>query len=210
MDIHAPHEPVHSWRDFFIHLTIVTIGLFIALSLEAFVEYIHHRHIVAEARENIHQEVEDNHKAMQQDLGYIATALQAQHANIETIHRFEDPHASTDHYHLDYAISFNQPDDAAWNSARDTGALTFMPYKQVQEYSGLYATQALVNGHMIEIIHREELALAPVYMYSKLKDMSADAKRTMLQNSAELLVEIDSLQQIIQELDQQYVDELKK
>ena len=34
MDIHAPDKPVHSLREFFIHIAIVTIGILIALGLE--------------------------------------------------------------------------------------------------------------------------------------------------------------------------------
>lgn len=28
MDVHPPHEPVHTWRDALMHLGIVTVGLF--------------------------------------------------------------------------------------------------------------------------------------------------------------------------------------
>jgi hypothetical protein len=147
---------------------------------------------------------------MQEDLGYITTAIQAQKSNMETIRHFAAPHPSEHNFHLDYAISFNQPDDAAWNSARDTGALTFMPFKQVQEYSGVYATQSIVNTEMIEVLHREEVVLAPLAMYGSLTGMPAESNHAMLQNSAEIMVELNSLQQIIKELDQQYVDELRK
>ena len=37
MDVHAPHEPIHTWRDFFIHLITITVGLLIAISLEGMV-----------------------------------------------------------------------------------------------------------------------------------------------------------------------------
>jgi len=30
LDVHAPHETVHTWKDFFIHLTTFVIGLLIA------------------------------------------------------------------------------------------------------------------------------------------------------------------------------------
>jgi hypothetical protein len=33
-DIHPPHQAAHSWRDIFVHLATITVGLFIALSLE--------------------------------------------------------------------------------------------------------------------------------------------------------------------------------
>ena len=33
LDVHAPHATVHTWKDFFIHITIITIGLLIASNL---------------------------------------------------------------------------------------------------------------------------------------------------------------------------------
>ena len=49
LEVHPPSEPVHGWRDFFIHLATITIGLLIALSLEGCVEFWHHRSLVHEA-----------------------------------------------------------------------------------------------------------------------------------------------------------------
>jgi hypothetical protein len=60
LDIDAPHEPIRTWKDFFLHLTTITIGLLIALMLEASVEWIHHRHLVHEARTNIREELGEN------------------------------------------------------------------------------------------------------------------------------------------------------
>ena len=44
LDVHPPHESVHTWRDFFIHIATIVIGLLIAVGLEQTVEYLHHRH----------------------------------------------------------------------------------------------------------------------------------------------------------------------
>jgi hypothetical protein len=44
LDVHLPHEPIHGTRDFFLHLFTITIGLLIAIGLEAMVEAVHHRH----------------------------------------------------------------------------------------------------------------------------------------------------------------------
>jgi hypothetical protein len=38
---HAPHGGINSWRDFFVHIIVVTIGLLLALGLEQSVEYLH-------------------------------------------------------------------------------------------------------------------------------------------------------------------------
>ncbi|MGB6110982.1 MAG: hypothetical protein WBG35_07645, partial [Acidobacteriaceae bacterium] len=53
MDIEPPHGPIETWRDFFVHLVIITLGLLIALALEGVVGYIHERHLVHEANANI-------------------------------------------------------------------------------------------------------------------------------------------------------------
>lgn len=53
MEVHPPHSPIHSVKEFMVHLLAITIGLLIALGLEASVEWLHHRSLVREARENM-------------------------------------------------------------------------------------------------------------------------------------------------------------
>src|SRR5262245_13442475 len=43
-EAHAPHEPIHSWRQFFVHIATIVIGLLLAVGLEQTVEFFHHRH----------------------------------------------------------------------------------------------------------------------------------------------------------------------
>ena len=50
LDVHALHQPVRTWKDFFVHIATIVIGLLIAIGLEQTVEYFHHRHEVREAR----------------------------------------------------------------------------------------------------------------------------------------------------------------
>ena len=40
LDVHSPHKSPDSWREFFVHLATITIGLLIALGLEAAVEWM--------------------------------------------------------------------------------------------------------------------------------------------------------------------------
>ena len=44
MDVHAPHHPLHTWKDFWIHLATITVGLLIAIGLEQSVEGLHRLH----------------------------------------------------------------------------------------------------------------------------------------------------------------------
>src|SRR4051794_19559960 len=60
LDVHPVHEKIHGWRDFLLHLLTITIGLFIALSLEGLVQWHHHRELVHEAEMSLHTEIRAN------------------------------------------------------------------------------------------------------------------------------------------------------
>jgi hypothetical protein len=62
VDVQPPHQPIRSLKDFFVHLLTITVGLFIALTLEAAVESLHHRHLVRVARENLRIEITNNQR----------------------------------------------------------------------------------------------------------------------------------------------------
>jgi hypothetical protein len=62
LDVHAPHATVHTWKDFFIHLATIVIGLLIAVGLEQLVERAHDHYKVRETREALQREREANGK----------------------------------------------------------------------------------------------------------------------------------------------------
>src|SRR5450631_1599283 len=62
LDVHAPHETVHTWKGFFIHLATIVIGLLIAIGLEQMVEKIHRHFELKETREALQREREANGK----------------------------------------------------------------------------------------------------------------------------------------------------
>ncbi len=65
LDVHPPEHAAHSWRDFFIHIATIVVGLLIAVGLEQGVEWIHQRHSMHVARERLHDEVEVNEHILQ-------------------------------------------------------------------------------------------------------------------------------------------------
>ena len=62
LDVHPPDKSTHTWKDFFIHIATIVIGLLIAIGLEQTVEYFHHRHEVAETREALRRGKEENRR----------------------------------------------------------------------------------------------------------------------------------------------------
>lgn len=209
MDVHAPHESIHTWKDFAIHLTVVTIGLFIALMLEAGVEYWHHRHIVAEARENIREEIQENHEASQKNLGYLDRSIEGVKDNVKTLHvmmtRPKNFHGS-----LANTIRFESFHDAAWRTARDTGALSYMPYQEVQRYSDLYMMEDMVTQKAIGTAERSFRAGSPVFMGYDMDKLPIEDYMNMLRANAEAQLDLTVLKQYVQQFDNQCAEELKK
>jgi hypothetical protein len=67
LDVHVPH-PTHTWRDFFIHVGTICVGLLIAVSLEQTVEYFHHRHQRHGLEEELHVDYEYDHTALENNI----------------------------------------------------------------------------------------------------------------------------------------------
>jgi hypothetical protein len=209
MDIHAPMEPVHTWKDVAIHLSIMTVGLFIALMLESLVEYAHHRHIVAEARANIRQELEANHEAAQQDLVFLQQSGDTVQQNVQTIHALST-HPKHFKGSLINKMSFSSFGDAAWRTARDTGALSYMPYEEVQRYSDLYGLEEMVNQKAVSTAEESFHALAPVYMGYDVDNLPDEEYMAMLRDNAVTRIDLVTLKQYVQQFDAICVAELKR
>lgn len=58
MEVHPPEHGIHSWREFFVHMGTIVLGLLIAIALEQSVEALHRRHERADLREALHGESE--------------------------------------------------------------------------------------------------------------------------------------------------------
>jgi hypothetical protein len=209
MDIHAPTEPIHTKKDFFIHLFTITIGLLIALSLEGLVEYIHHRHLVAEARANIRLELEQNHTAAQGDLSLLQKNIDLQQSNIQAIHKLQ-AHTKDFHGSVVNTMSFNAIEDAAWRTARDTGALSFMPYDEVQRYSDLYMLSDIVNNQAVTTGTADFTAAAPFKMGFDADTLPPEEYIRLLHDNAAVEIDLTTLKQFVQQLDAMTVEELKK
>ena len=68
MDIEGPQSPIHSLRDFAIHIATVTIGILIALGLEALVEAHRNHALVEHTRADFVTEFTNNRAALGTDL----------------------------------------------------------------------------------------------------------------------------------------------
>jgi len=201
MDVHAPHEPVHTWRDFAIHLTIVTIGLFIALSLEALVEHIHQRHLLHTAETNLHIELHENRDLLAGDEHALdLTEAELQHnIDILTARKSNPALANT----LSSNWHWDGMEDSAWNTARDSGALALMPYDTEQAWSGIYAQQGAVNDQSRVYILDMYRAAAPTQgrTFAQLTPAELDQ---IIAGTQQSIVDLNLLRDLCKSLDNIY------
>ena len=210
MDVHPPHHSLNTWRDFFIHIATITIGLLIALALEAAVEALHHRHIVREARENIRQEIEQNETLAREN----ETSVQANAENMKTnMQKARDLRANShalDHNEMHFNFSWSGFKQSAWLSARDSGALTYMPTAEVQKYADNYVQQEIVSREAVAIFTQQSQIAAPLFMEKGPSDMRPEDIQKLMRDSAETYLRLITLKQIIQQLDKSYAATLRE
>ena len=135
LDVHAPHGNAHTWKDFFIHIATITIGLLIAIGLEQTVEYVHHSHQATLMAEKLRAEGVENREISRRDIAAcnakLAT-LREVAASLDDFLRsggrmpWIPPAITTDHFYA--------PSDAVWMMLRDSALLQFMPRLLVENY----------------------------------------------------------------------------
>ncbi|GAC1658791.1 MAG: hypothetical protein NVS9B15_20750 [Acidobacteriaceae bacterium] len=76
LDVHPPHAPTHTWKDFFIHIATICVGLLIAVGLEQTVAAFHHASERRELMEEMRQEAERNIAVLRTDLDSDIDAVQ--------------------------------------------------------------------------------------------------------------------------------------
>ena len=146
LDVHPPHHAASTWRDFFIHIATIVIGLLIAIGLEQMVEAIHHRHQRAELSEQMRVEAQNNLPLIRESIarlqlqaGYIQAledallAGKVSGADLE-VHGVPPPGTSA---------LYISPSRATWPNAQSAGLAALLPAGQAKLYARLDFNTAL-------------------------------------------------------------------
>jgi hypothetical protein len=143
LDVHAPHEPIHGWKDFLLHLLTITVGLLIAVGIEGCVELHREHKLVREARETMREEIQHNSGEMKDTLGKLDQQAATMKKNIETLTRIQENPKDKEAQKASISAQFSVVGlrDTAWKTAQTTGAMSFMPYSEAQRYSDVYGSQ---------------------------------------------------------------------
>ncbi len=137
LDVHPPHAPTHTWKDFLLHIATIVVGLIIAVGLEQIVEIIHHRHELQKAREELREEIDSNRSANAKQLVYLRQVQTELDADMTVLlaHRNSNNTLATP-LHFDW--DFWRTRSAAWDTNKLSGALDLMPHPELAYYDYVF------------------------------------------------------------------------
>jgi hypothetical protein len=182
LDVHAPHGPTHSWRDFLAHIAAIAIGLLLALALEKIVEYVHERRQLTEARRELAMEVAENRRKWAMNVIEASRIQQELDSDLKVIQAVR-LRAPVGDGKFDYSVNFHATLDGPWQAIRQNGSLHLMPYEELQTYAWFHGilTSVMESMHAFETTLHIGAAIAASAPPEKLNehDLNELAGKTM-------------------------------
>lgn len=182
LDVHPPHTPTHTWKDFFIHVATICVGLLIAVGLEQAVEYFHHRHQAHQLEVSLDREIEKNLVILRKDTALMETTHRVEEQNKASIEKARASHGKTPVEYVDFdpTPEWTPPTNAVWASAHDNGTLSLLPPARASYLSRIDFS----NNTTIDVSHQVFDArfrlLALVHLHPNLAQLSASEQDALL------------------------------
>lgn len=210
LDVHAPHESIHTWKSFFIHIATITLGLLIAIALEQLVEYLHHRHQADAIVRQLQAENHENIATVRIDIQTCDQALAAIKTIIDSLDRkSESAPAGPWIAPVAPEARILKPSNAEWLIARDSALLQILPSALVANNWKIEITREHLDT-VYGDARRSGLRLkALLEVYSGRSNVQATdlvAVRLALSEYAQYLDELKRLLQFLAELNQITID----
>jgi hypothetical protein len=158
LDVHPPHHSTTTWRDFFIHIATICIGLLIAIGLEQSVEALH-RH---QEREQLRKALDNESRQILFDTSRVEAG---ETIDLQWIHAMETQvsDAARDHHPLEplahrTSYGWDIPDEPVYKAARASAKLDLLTDDETVVYGELDAVMTQILTKYEELIHaRREL-----------------------------------------------------
>jgi hypothetical protein len=154
IDIHDAHHAASSWRDFFIHIATIVLGLIIAVSLEQTVEYFHHRQERRQLEDDLRAEAERRVPLEAASLKVYATMNDWYG---EAMHRARA--ATVTGGFVTFVLPDRpprpetpRPEFAVWPAAKTSGQLAYMPNQEVEGWDRVDYTAQRSEEANLELV----------------------------------------------------------
>lgn len=149
--VHAPQQGVHTWRDFLVHIAVITIGLLLAIGLQQIVEAVHDRNERAHVEEQMHETFVataelalDNANKLERLQSYLRDLRLAVDARIEGRSAPAAP-SETDPRNFTY---FPPPGLGAYEASKANGTVALLSFDTIRLYDRMATGIDLVDADL--------------------------------------------------------------
>jgi hypothetical protein len=209
VDVHPAHYPLRTWRDFFLQLLMITIGLFIALTLQAGVESLHHRHLVRDARESLRREIEANQRRYAENVRNLENNRLQLARDIDQLRNLRSG-KPIEKKALAWGWDWKSFADASWKTAQVSGAVSYMSPDLINAYTDVYDQQGYVNSEVLATFNDEARSAAPLRVALDPAALTPSDIQAMLISLAESDIKLATLQNIMKSLEDLYAEALRR
>jgi hypothetical protein len=190
LDVHPAHHAASTWRDFFIHIATIVLGLLIAVSLEQTVEYIHHRRELTQARRELSDEKAVNVERFRKSAASFRASSLYLKTYLATLRQsIKDPKVPLPA--LDVRINFVYGQHTAWDTAQREGALALMPSEEQSAtdrmYVGLRSVDEREDRAFFSIFHAQAIFISDL----DPRDLTAEEKRDLYRDASQALADVN-------------------
>ena len=153
LDVHAPHETIHTWKTFLTHIAAIVVGLIIAVGLEQTVEFFHHRDQREQLEAALRRDGEANRGYIKDDIAGAQAILDWALGQASSLERAGSTGPLTLH-RLPRAF-IGSPDAGVWPSAKASGVTLLLPASAqnwleylAEVYGETFVSAASANGQL--------------------------------------------------------------
>ena len=173
MDIHPPHHPIRSIRDFLLQIFTVTVGIIIALGLEGLITWHSDQNLARITRDDFRAEITENlanlqklNPGTQSDFKWMMAMVAYGEARLRHQDAKQPPLLSS--------RSFTTLSKAAWDTALATQAIHHLRFQEARQLASTYSKQASLNDLEDHAVH-QWISLASYGNLDLLQDQEARA-----------------------------------
>lgn len=195
LDVHPAHHAATTWREFFVHIATIVLGLLIAVGLEQTVELVHRHHEARDARENIRQETQTNIGILEKDAEELSAEEKELERDLEALDSNE-PEAQVISQ-LGYPFQLVKPHEAAWNAAKINGSLALLPQEDdVSATNYFYETNEQMHPLEFSFFTAVDSAQALLDHVKTTGTLTPFQRQQLLGTTASALGEAKALEQL--------------
>lgn len=145
LEPHPPHTAVHTWKDFFIHIATIVIGLLIAVGLEQSVEAIHRhnerRRVLISLQDDTEKTIRDCARA-EAFLDKMLVWVRARQQSLSDAERDHQPPVATPPFPPG---SLDVPDEQVYRLEKASGKLDLLTDEDAAAYGEIDLAYANLN-----------------------------------------------------------------